>query len=319
MSSTSTRPAEGPDTYVRKMLLDISERGRYLGLVLFSAQQFRSQVQRRVVGNAGTTLYGPDGHGRAGDAGIRHHVPRDQGQARDAAQGRADGAPPPFHPADLRPVSPAGGAVRARRRGAVPPAAELPFDEAVARRLRAARPPGSRPTPVRDAGRGAAGGRRPQGAQRRRSGLGPTRSRLSSQMLGRRIGGEVVTPRTSGSVPCRVGGDPYREACPAGAIASILARETRPSRGFPFGIRSHRQTPAGINQREADVANAFRAAVDGVIARATRRGDHRRRSLPCRAPDQSLHRLRVPAAAAAPRGAARRADHPRRREPRHAP
>ncbi len=51
-------PADGADTYVRKMLLDIAERGRYLGLVLFSAQQFRSQVHRRVVGNAGTSLYG---------------------------------------------------------------------------------------------------------------------------------------------------------------------------------------------------------------------------------------------------------------------
>ena len=51
-------PAEGPETYVRKMLLDVSERGRYLGLVLFSAQQFRSQVHRRVVGNSGTGLYG---------------------------------------------------------------------------------------------------------------------------------------------------------------------------------------------------------------------------------------------------------------------
>ena len=51
-------PGDGQETYVRKMLLDISERGRYLGLVLFSAQQFRSQVHRRVVGNAGTALYG---------------------------------------------------------------------------------------------------------------------------------------------------------------------------------------------------------------------------------------------------------------------
>src|SRR5437773_1539415 len=51
-------PGDGPDTYVRKMLLDISERVRYLGLVLFSAQQFRSQVHRRVVGNSGTALYG---------------------------------------------------------------------------------------------------------------------------------------------------------------------------------------------------------------------------------------------------------------------
>ncbi len=49
---------EGPETYVRKMLLDIAERGRYLGLVLFGAQQFRSQVHRRVVGNAGTSLFG---------------------------------------------------------------------------------------------------------------------------------------------------------------------------------------------------------------------------------------------------------------------
>ncbi|HEX7120532.1 MAG TPA: hypothetical protein VF212_17200, partial [Longimicrobiales bacterium] len=40
-------PSDGHDTYVRKMLLDVSERGRYLGLVLFSAQQFRSQVHKR--------------------------------------------------------------------------------------------------------------------------------------------------------------------------------------------------------------------------------------------------------------------------------
>lgn len=51
-------PNDGQDTYVRKMLLDLAERGRYLGLVLFSAQQFRSQVHRRVVGNSGTAMYG---------------------------------------------------------------------------------------------------------------------------------------------------------------------------------------------------------------------------------------------------------------------
>ncbi len=51
-------PGDGPETYVKKMLLDISERGRYLGLVLFAAEQFRSQVHRRVVGNAGTQVFG---------------------------------------------------------------------------------------------------------------------------------------------------------------------------------------------------------------------------------------------------------------------
>ncbi|HEV2085104.1 MAG TPA: metallophosphoesterase, partial [Gemmatimonadales bacterium] len=34
-----------------------------------------------------------------------------------------------------------------------------------------------------------------------------------------------------------------------------------------LGIRQyHRQTSAGINQREADIAQAFRTAIDGVIA-----------------------------------------------------
>ncbi|MCS6960172.1 MAG: ATP-binding protein [Pseudanabaenaceae cyanobacterium SKYGB_i_bin29] len=46
------------DTYLRRTLLDIAERGRYLGEVLFSAQQFRSQVHKRIVGNCGTALYG---------------------------------------------------------------------------------------------------------------------------------------------------------------------------------------------------------------------------------------------------------------------
>src|ERR671923_1954357 len=36
-----------------------------------------------------------------------------------------------------------------------------------------------------------------------------------------------------------------------------------------LGIRQyHRQTSSGINQREADIAHAFRAAIDGVIAAA---------------------------------------------------
>ena len=49
---------DGHETYLMQTLLDISERGRYLGLVLFSAQQFRSQVHKRVVGNSATCVYG---------------------------------------------------------------------------------------------------------------------------------------------------------------------------------------------------------------------------------------------------------------------
>ncbi len=51
-------PSDGHETYLKQTLLDISERGRYLGLVLFSAQQFRSQVHKRVVGNSATCIYG---------------------------------------------------------------------------------------------------------------------------------------------------------------------------------------------------------------------------------------------------------------------
>jgi exonuclease SbcD len=42
-----------------------------------------------------------------------------------------------------------------------------------------------------------------------------------------------------------------------------LAHIADPHLGFR---QYHRQTPTGINQREADVGNAFRAAIDGVIA-----------------------------------------------------
>ncbi len=51
-------PSDGQDSYLKQTLLDISERGRYLGLVLFSAQQFRSQVHKRIVGNSATCMYG---------------------------------------------------------------------------------------------------------------------------------------------------------------------------------------------------------------------------------------------------------------------
>ncbi|KAF5040326.1 hypothetical protein DSECCO2_534620 [anaerobic digester metagenome] len=39
-------------------LLEITERGRSLGIILFSAEQFRSAVHSRVKGNCGTNIYG---------------------------------------------------------------------------------------------------------------------------------------------------------------------------------------------------------------------------------------------------------------------
>lgn len=39
-------------------VLDIAERGRSLGIVLFSAEQFRSAIHSRVTGNCSTHAYG---------------------------------------------------------------------------------------------------------------------------------------------------------------------------------------------------------------------------------------------------------------------
>jgi len=133
-------PADGPDTYVRRMLLDLSERGRYLGLVLFAAQQFRSQVHRRVVGNAGTAVYGRmDGDELAAPA---------YGTLSPATKAKLAALPKGElmirHPHFTQPIF-----VRFPRppvlqgRDGVerfPPAGEVPFPQAVARRLRALDP-----------------------------------------------------------------------------------------------------------------------------------------------------------------------------------
>ena len=50
--------SDSGNSYLKQTLLEISERGRYLGLILFSAQQFKSQVHKRIVGNCGTSVYG---------------------------------------------------------------------------------------------------------------------------------------------------------------------------------------------------------------------------------------------------------------------
>lgn len=43
---------------ILRQLLDIAERGRSLGIVLFSAEQFRSAIHDRITGNCSTHAYG---------------------------------------------------------------------------------------------------------------------------------------------------------------------------------------------------------------------------------------------------------------------
>lgn len=53
--ASSDAPKSSP---ILRLLLDIAERGRSLGIVLFSAEQFKSSIHKRVSGNCSTHAYG---------------------------------------------------------------------------------------------------------------------------------------------------------------------------------------------------------------------------------------------------------------------
>jgi hypothetical protein len=133
-------PGDGPDTYVRRMILDLSERGRYLGLVLFSAQQFRSQVHRRVVGNAATAMFG-----RMDADELAMPV---YGTLSAATKAKLAAMPKGElmvrHPHFTQPIFVRfpRPAVLQGREGVeqFPPASQVPFPQAIARRLRALDP-----------------------------------------------------------------------------------------------------------------------------------------------------------------------------------
>jgi DNA helicase HerA-like ATPase len=128
-------PADGTDTYVKKMLLDISERGRYLGLVLFGAEQFRSQVHRRVVGNAATQVFGRMDADELATPGYQVLSPATKIKLATLPVGELMVRHPHFtQPIFVRFPRPA---VLRGRDGVerFPPAADLPFDEAVVRQL----------------------------------------------------------------------------------------------------------------------------------------------------------------------------------------
>jgi hypothetical protein len=187
-------PADGPDTYVRKMLLDLSERGRYLGLVLFSAQQFRSQVQRRVVGNAGTGIYGRMDPDELATPGYGTISPATKIKLATLPKGELMLRHPHFtQPIFVKFPRPA---VLNSREGIerFPPAGELPFAEAVVRQLRRLDRRVSS-----DAVRALIEGRREEDVRRA---LSATRRERPADAyayftacLGRRVSPEILAPR----------------------------------------------------------------------------------------------------------------------------
>jgi hypothetical protein len=187
-------PADGPDTYVRKMLLDLSERGRYLGLVLFSAQQFRSQVQRRVVGNAGTGVFGRMDLDELATPGYSTLSPATKIKLATLPKGELMLRHPHFtQPIFVKfPRPPVLTSREAIER--FPPSAELPFAAAVVRQLRRLdRKISSGAVEALIEGRREDDVRRALSATRRERPVEPLA--FFGACLGRRVSGEVLAPR----------------------------------------------------------------------------------------------------------------------------
>jgi len=64
-------PAGGKGSSILSQVLDIAERGRSLGVILISAQQFLSAVHPRVTGNAATQVVGRTGASELGEPSYR--------------------------------------------------------------------------------------------------------------------------------------------------------------------------------------------------------------------------------------------------------
>ena len=65
-------PSNMGDSPIINSLIEITERGRSLGIVLFSAEQFRSAVHARVKGNCATNVYGRTNGVEIATADYRH-------------------------------------------------------------------------------------------------------------------------------------------------------------------------------------------------------------------------------------------------------
>ena len=193
-------PGDGSETYVKKMLLDISERGRYLGMVLFGAEQFRSQVHRRVVGNAGTQLFGRMDMDELATPGYQVLSPATKSKLATLPIGELMVRHPHFtQPIFVR--FPKPPVLRGRDGvGRFPPAADVPFEEAVVRQLvRLDRR--VRPNQVKD----LIADREPDDVRRALAAVRHTRPddalRYFRKVLGSRVSSEAPEPREHHAVP----------------------------------------------------------------------------------------------------------------------
>jgi hypothetical protein len=80
-------PARERESPIIQQVLDIAERGRSLGVVLFGAEQFMSAVHERVVGNCATTVIGRSGSAELSSATYRFFDPAIKGNVARLEKG----------------------------------------------------------------------------------------------------------------------------------------------------------------------------------------------------------------------------------------
>jgi uncharacterized protein len=67
LNKFAPRAREGGKEHIRKDLIDIAARGRSLGLTLFGVEQFASEVDKQIVDNSATIMYGRTGYAELKD------------------------------------------------------------------------------------------------------------------------------------------------------------------------------------------------------------------------------------------------------------
>ena len=108
----------------------------YLGLVLFGAQQFRSQVHRRVVGNSGTALFGRMDPDELSTPGYAVLSPATRTKLATLEKGQLMVRHPHFTQPIFRSLSAPLRHAGPGRRGTLPQNSDVPIESSILRALR---------------------------------------------------------------------------------------------------------------------------------------------------------------------------------------
>ena len=288
-------PREGSSP-IKEILVDMSERGRSLGIILIGAQQTASEVERRIVANSSLRVVGRLDAAEAGARRIRLPADRPPATGDHPEAGHDDPvtagtADPAGHPVPVPVVGDAGqrggdDSCGGRSGRSVRGLGLTMRFLHTGRLARGQDPAGSQPrgrTPRR-----AGGDRRhcrPQPGRRRAGGWGSVRHRGTGAGVGRdRLRGAVeARARQAGRGHC---GQPRQsEPFPRGETAARARQRDCPAPGRPTRPRRCRGGLSEVGRASAHCPTAVRVATGHCQSRsADDAGRGRTRRCVCRAP-----------------------------------